>query len=404
MSYRNPFEDEQELEPSRNYFVRHWRGENTLPFAYWVNGSILNIALAFAVRMIQEQVANSSISLRLMAFSGLTLILLSLAAWVWSSVGIWRSATRHPYRGGSGGWATVAKGMMVVGCLVMVVRAPSLFLATHELGQLAAGHDSIGSSASITVRGDGALQVTGFLTQGFADRFATALKANPGARLLVLQSPGGRIVESERMAQMVKGAGLDTLADGECSSACIFPFLAGKRRLVGAEARLGFHQPTFPGISEAERRDGIVDFRDAMIKAGVKRAFAYQAVTAAPDDMWYPDLPTLVDAQVVTGLDRSMVVADQRISAAALGKQIPKQIDPYTVLASARADGVVLEYTYQISVPAARLDVSGLKAGIVAQVCTDPGMAMVVRSGGVYRAVYRNARGAVVASVEVAHC
>ena len=407
MSYVNPFEDEEEYGPSSNYFVRHWKGQNSLPFAYWVNGSLVNLGLVGGVNLLQDRIENSDASLRIMATTGLILILVSLIAWVWSSVGIWRSATRHPYRGGSGGWATVAKGILILGCLGMVARTPNLFLLTRELGQLAAGNDPLGKSASITMRPGGVMQVDGFLSQGFADRFATALKANPGVRVLALNSPGGRIVEGERFARQAKDSGLDTIVEGECSSACILPFLAGKNRLLGANARLGFHQPTAPGASQAERQEGIDAFRDSMIKAGVSRSFSYQALTAAPDDMWYPDLRTLFEAGVVTGLDRSAIVSDNEISAKSLNRNLPKRLDAYTSLTGVRANGTMLEYSHEVTIPAAQVDAGAqgkLREAVTNDVCSNPEIVMMVKAGAIYRYIYRDSRGIVVAQFDIARC
>jgi hypothetical protein len=407
MSYADPFEDEGDQASSSNYIGRHWNGRNSLPFAYWVNGSLLTGALTFAVTLLRGQIEKSDASLRVMASAGLALIAVSLVAWIWSSVGIWRSATRHPYRGGSGGWAMAAKIVMVLGGIGMVARAPSLFLATREFGQLAAGSDPIGRSASITVRPGGVLQVDGFLSLGFADRFAETLRKNRNVRVVVLNSPGGRILEGERFARQAKAAGLDTIAEGECASACILPFLAGKRRLLGANARLGFHQPSFPGASAAENQLGIDAFKRSIIEAGVSQSFANQAVTAAPDDMWYPDFRTLVDAGVITGVDRGAIIADNTFSAQSLSKGLPKRLDSDTWLTRVSAIGTTFQYDHKVTIPADQIAPGArdaLRRSVTTEICAKPGMAMMVRSGAVYRYVYRDSRGIFVMQFDVARC
>lgn len=409
MSYMDPYgEDEEDYVPSRNYLVRHWKGQNSLPFAYWVNGFVLTIALTAAVTWISDSVEAAGASLRIIAAAALGLIAISLLSWIWSLVGIWRSANRHPYRGGSSGWATAAKFMMFVGCLGMLARTPGLFLQTRELAQLAAGSDSLGKSASITIRPDGAMQVDGFLTQGFAERFAAAIKANPNVRTLFLNSPGGRMVEGQRFADQVKALGLVTIAEGECASACVLPYLAGTQRLLGGNGRLGFHQPTFPGASDAERRGSIAEFRNAMIKAGVTPAFASQAVTAAPEDMWYPDFATLVKAHVVTGLDRSAVITDNTNSAATLNKNIPKRLDAYTIFTGARADGLVLEYGHRITLPASQMDRAKVKTSLMKafsdDVCRDQQLVMMIQAGAIYRYVYRDNAGNLLVQFDIDDC
>jgi hypothetical protein len=37
---------------SRNYFIRHWRGELSLPVSYWIKGAILNVIATLAMAVL----------------------------------------------------------------------------------------------------------------------------------------------------------------------------------------------------------------------------------------------------------------------------------------------------------------------------------------------------------------
>lgn len=406
MSYINPYEAEGEA--SSNYLVRHWRGQNSLPFSYWINGSAITIGLGLLVSFLLSAIEASAASLRLFAAFGLFSILLLSGVWVWSAVGIWRSATRHPHRGGSGGWAAVAKIMVAIGCLASLGRLPNLYLQTRELGLLAAGSDPIGKDASLTIREDGALEVNGYFTQGFAARFAKALQSNPNVETLVLTSAGGRIREAEQMARLIKESGLDTVAEGECASACAIPFLAGESRLLGVEGRIGFHQPSFPGESRAEHQEGVTAFKNSLLGAGVEPSFAQQAMTAAPDDMWYPSAPRLIEARVLTGLHRSAVVADNAESAKGINAAGSRRVDNITMLTGAAADGTKLKYLYALTVPASQLDLRRLKRlmppSVKADVCGNADQSLIIRSGATYTFSYSDSRGVPLMQFDVSDC
>jgi hypothetical protein len=90
------------------------------------------------------------------------------------------------------------------------------------------------------------------------ERFLVEHKVAHGA-LLVLDSPGGALIQSLELGNVVRGAGLATTvraydaktarfrAGGECASACVYAFLGGVERTAGEGARIGVHQPYTAG-------------------------------------------------------------------------------------------------------------------------------------------------------------
>ncbi|MGY6518906.1 MAG: GYF domain-containing protein [Lysobacteraceae bacterium] len=98
-----------------------------------------------------------------------------------------------------------------------------------------------------------ALLARGSIGPGFRQALAQSLARHPEARLLVIDSPGGLVDEALAVVDLLRDAGLDTLARGECSSACVMVLLGGERRYAEPGLALGLH-----GVSNIDRdaRDG----------------------------------------------------------------------------------------------------------------------------------------------------
>ena len=84
---------------------------------------------------------------------------------------------------------------------------------------------------------------------------------------LHLKGPGGNMFAGIRTAWIARAAGLDTVANGQCASACSLIFLAGTERKLGASGALGFHLPfvmeTYP-LDKLKDRWGWMGVQDNM--------------------------------------------------------------------------------------------------------------------------------------------
>jgi hypothetical protein len=85
--------------------------------------------------------------------------------------------------------------------------------------------------------------------------FATFLKTGKIGRggLVILDSPGGDLLQSLALGNQIRAAGLATTVQGydrdhgrfkagACASACAYAFLGGVERTVGEGSRIGVHQ------------------------------------------------------------------------------------------------------------------------------------------------------------------
>lgn len=111
----------------------------------------------------------------------------------------------------------------------------------------------------------------GAIEEHTADQFAAFLKANKIGRggLVVLDSPGGHLLQSLALGNEIRAAGLATTVQGydrragrfqagACASACAYAFLGGVERSIGEGSKIGVHQIYTAGDSWAlSAQDGM---------------------------------------------------------------------------------------------------------------------------------------------------
>jgi len=288
----------------RNYLIRHWRGECGLAVSYWVNGTLIVFVVLVAVALSVAGLETFGFSLQMIAIGAVVQIVGALLIWLWAAVGIWRSATFHEDRGGSGFWAILAQVLVALGALGTFMQLRGNVLQLQEFGMLAVGGDPIGEPGTLTVSPDGrTIHVEGFITSGISRRFEEAVAALPGLRNVTLSSPGGRHFEAARMARVVRERELDTRVEEECSSACTFVLLAGRERTARPGAPIGFHQPSFPGWGAADLNAAIAETKADYRRAGISENFIERAMEVSSDALWLPSHEMMEGANVLTATE-----------------------------------------------------------------------------------------------------
>jgi hypothetical protein len=145
------------------------------------------------------------------------------------------------------------------------------------------------------------VDLRGRIDFGVTAELRALLEHEPEVRTLRLQSPGGRIAEARGLVTVVWRYALATAARGDCASACTLVFIAGHRRELAPQARLGFHgyalrSPVFGMLDPAAEmaRDRVI-FR----AGGVDAAFLDRAMAVPHQTMWFPDRDDLIAAGVI---------------------------------------------------------------------------------------------------------
>ena len=288
----------------RSYFVRHWRGELSLPVSYWVNFVLGGLA-GFAVGAGASAVTVDMRDPRLVLAIGLAIIAFGLSLPVWQIVGVWRSAGHHRARGGRRFWAVTARVLMALGVLrVGGVVANDVVPQLPIFWAIAVGDRGMTNELRVLDNGS-ELLFAGRIGFGLTGEIRALLDEHPEIRRLQLSSVGGRVLEARRLHDFIRSRGLDTYAAGLCASACTIAFMGGTQRLVAPEARLGFHQGNIPGGTAADlarqnRRD-----KSLLIEDGVDRDFVERAYATPNAEVWYPTREELLRARIVTGIVRA---------------------------------------------------------------------------------------------------
>jgi hypothetical protein len=299
------------------YFMRHWRGQMSLGRSYWVNSFLLgNLAPVVLLVTLGSIEGDNETSLRAGAALSLLGVLLLALLNVWSAVGVLRSASNHPERGGRLLWAVVAFLLVassLLGVFFQLTRKHSLD-GYADLARIALGHDPV-PMLSVTVSPDGlSVLLSGPMGSGSADQFRRVMDSAWQATTVRLDSPGGRVFEGLALAREVAHRQLDTFAEGECSSACTLVLLAGHERLVTRDPHIGFHRASQPGPQGSDRaasRHLARIYREA----GVNERFIAAIMATPSTSIWYPTLDQLMDNSIATGLAREAAPAVPRAAA-----------------------------------------------------------------------------------------
>jgi hypothetical protein len=189
----------------------------------------------------------------------------------------------------------VAAGVLAFGFLSL----KTLWVPMREHVLIALGRDHLEPIEASVTTDDTVLLLHGTFGSGSSDRVRRLLDESPDIETVALSSPGGRLREASDIAAMVRQRGLDTYVDTRCESACTFVFLAGKDRAATPNARIGFHRPSFAGITPV----GFDPATDGMLgtyrEAGIPQEFLDRIARTEPSNMWYPTPRELQKAGVI---------------------------------------------------------------------------------------------------------
>jgi hypothetical protein len=286
-------------EAKANYFIRHWRGELSLPVSYWVNGILTTMAAIFfgaaiaQVDMTRQPTLGAVVYLLFVAFI--------IVATLWQLVGIWRSADNHKGRGGSGFWAGFAKFAVVIGLLRTFGEMGTTILpAATEMVKIAAGDKEMASRQIRVLRNASEVEVSGTIGYGLTDELVKVLDAHPTVTTLHLNSNGGRVLEAQKLRDVIAERNLRTYTSTECASACVLAFMAGSERLLGPKGKIGLHSFSV-GSNSVSTADYSAEYAFARTRH-IDTSLLEKGFATSPASMWYPTAQELLNANLVTRL------------------------------------------------------------------------------------------------------
>ena len=145
-------------------------------------------------------------------------------------------------------------------------------------------------------------EITGGFKYGLTDDFVKILNASRQIKVVHLDSLGGRIGEAEKLNKVIRSKNLDTYVSSKCMSACTVAFAGGARRTLRKGAVLGFHAPSFPGMSKEELAEASTSQKDIFVAAGFDKEFVDQALSTPSSGLWKPAFSVLLQAKAITAI------------------------------------------------------------------------------------------------------
>lgn len=133
-----------------------------------------------------------------------------------------------------------------------------------------------------------------------------ALPANQRIIGVVLNSPGGNLFESGRLAMTLRNSRITTGVSGICASACFLMFMGGSTKMVFPDARIGVHSASEQSIETLGSQAATTEMARTAQTLGTPEAILGRMVVTPPDKIaWLSetDLRTIPGIKIVTQQD-----------------------------------------------------------------------------------------------------
>jgi hypothetical protein len=163
--------------------------------------------------------------------------------------------------------------------------------------------DVLDQPLEITLGSGGQLMLTGTFDPGSAERFAAEIEARGEyVQTIVLDSPGGSVVDALAIGSLIHEKGLATkVASGSlCASSCPIVFASGKTRIASPAAAIGVHQIyaaalsgdpqsalRVAGTAMSDAQSTTADIMSHLTQTGVDPALWLHALETPPDQLYY---------------------------------------------------------------------------------------------------------------------
>jgi hypothetical protein len=289
-----------------SYLLSHWRGQHSLKLSLWVNMVGLLCVISIVELVMLSRLAIDPA--HLVSISLISLFITRLLIYPWQLVGLFRAIDQDFIEHRNTLKTRGLQAFALLSVLFTLVYSLEVIQSTvfhkRQLEVYARPPDSLNYEIKMD-EGRQRLSINGTLDIGITKAVREVLLANPGLSSVVLQSPGGQVYQGRGLARLFSEYQLDTYVFGECSSACVTAYIGGKRRYLGENGKLGFHQYALEPNSRGYR----VIFYDprseqkrdmALYKSrGVKPEFLQYMFDQPASRIWFPDHATLLDANVI---------------------------------------------------------------------------------------------------------
>ena len=307
------------------YIGKHWRGELPLPVSYWINFFFLGWIIQFAVQnflpsffhiLALEFNPHPASVARLTIFMVLFFLLLF---YPWMVIGTWRACNKRIMKKknsvlwrkeGSSFWPIAAQLLIVSNMFFMAWGTYTTRAYLNQLYRLSTTLKKEPPNYTLElIKNNTFLRLNGTLDLGVSSEVNLFLLKYPEVKGIVLDSQGGVLYEGRALAELIRERKLNTYSLKKCSSSCVIAFVSGEKRYMGVNSKLGFHQPhhDLDGldseakimISEEDIKRTYEEYSLEFKNSSVNKDFIARMFGAPSNDMWYPQINELIDANVV---------------------------------------------------------------------------------------------------------
>lgn len=288
------------------YVRRHWTGKLSLSISFWINFFLLYIVLALLERFLLLPYLLAPLRLNPLTVSysvAIFSIVVRLIIYPWQIVGVIRACEKSINSSINRIWVIAAQGVMVISIVATLTLAFSSYqsLLRYQHSLLPQEHFEFAPKYSLDLVEQGTLvHLRGQMQPGITQRTLEFIQQHPAVTGIILDSKGGQIAAGRGLAKIIRENKLDTYSLEACMSACTTAFAAGVHRVLGENAKLGFHQyqsfTVYPHFDiDQEQAKDIALFK----KHGISDSFLENIFRQPPENMWLPDNQQLLQANFV---------------------------------------------------------------------------------------------------------
>jgi len=286
------------LRAALNYIRHHWRGELSLAVSFWVNLVVIGVAIVGAQLLIKRPFVDHPQNL--FYATALCFVAFRIVIYPWQAIGVLRSCERALSEYKNVIWIRSAQVITVLGISVVIMDGIDLTRTLIKLNQPEEVPASLQKDYSLALRDSTTAQLQGSLDPGITQALRQFLEAHPGVTGIILNSDGGNVFEARGLASVIIDRGLSTYSSTRCYSSCTIAFAAGRKRILGSKAKLGFHRyklnTVLPVIdAENELKKDMLFYKDR----GIDAVFLEQIAHTPDTSIWVPEIEVLLRAGVV---------------------------------------------------------------------------------------------------------
>jgi len=291
------------------YVKRHWTGQQSLVWSFWVNLVLIRVVVFFMQNELAPIDGTDYSSYRPYVLAAVLVI--HIVLFVWQVVGVVRSAESHFSEHGNMAlvWGShlgtilmvVLTAVYALGAVQMALRVPEEVDVLARMSEEHASKYRLELSANHrTLRMDGIIEL------GITRAVKKLLLENPTVENVVLNSSGGNIYEGRGLGRLFKDSNINTHVEIVCASACTIAFAGGVKRRAESTARFGFHQyrvdADYTIITTDVVKEQLRD-QDLLLDAGIDPDFVAAVFSHPSESMWWPALQELQTAGFLHGIN-----------------------------------------------------------------------------------------------------